>query len=85
MTYKTVKTVVTIGPASESYSTIRKMVAEGVRIFRLNLSHSDLRWHKDIIDKIRNIERATKEKLVIILDLPGPKLISFLLLFINRF
>ena len=74
MTYKTVKTVVTIGPASESYSTIRKMVAEGVRIFRLNLSHSDLRWHKDIIDRIRNTERATKEKLVIILDLPGPKL-----------
>ena len=74
MVNRTVKTVVTIGPASESYSTIKKMVMEGVRIFRLNLSHSDLRWHKEIIDKIKSVEKVTKEKIVIILDLPGPKL-----------
>ncbi|MGC8682096.1 MAG: pyruvate kinase [Candidatus Acidifodinimicrobium sp.] len=74
MVNRTVKTVVTIGPASESYSTIKKMVIEGVRIFRLNLSHSDLGWHKEIIDKIKSVEKATKEKIVIILDLPGPKL-----------
>ncbi|MCW1293831.1 MAG: pyruvate kinase [Candidatus Parvarchaeota archaeon] len=73
MTYKTVKAIVTIGPASESSQTLKKMIRDGIRIFRLNLSHGDFNWHKDVINRIEDIGRSINEKIVIVLDLPGPK------------
>ena len=41
MAVRLTKIIATLGPASGSKTGIRNLVAEGVNIFRLNLSHGD--------------------------------------------
>ncbi|MFM7561749.1 MAG: pyruvate kinase, partial [Planctomycetota bacterium] len=36
------KLVATIGPASREPDTLRKLIATGVDVFRLNMAHADL-------------------------------------------
>ena len=45
MAVRLTKIVATLGPASGSKTVIRNLVAKGVNIFRLNLSHGD---HKTV-------------------------------------
>ncbi len=60
--------IATVGPASASEETMKKLMDAGADIFRVNLSHSDRETHRSSIRK----GKASGAKIMI--DLPGPKL-----------
>ena len=71
---KKTKIIATLGPASSDPGTMKKMVREGVNIFRLNFSHGT---HEQKAEEIRIIKELRKEldiPLGILADLQGPKL-----------
>lgn len=71
---KKTKIVSTLGPATHDKEIIRKMIFEGVNIFRINFSHAD---YEDVIQKIKWIREINEEdgfSIGILADLQGPKL-----------
>ena len=68
------KIVATLGPASDSYETIRAMVEAGLDVARLNFSHGDEASRKALVAELRRVQRASGKPLAIIGDLQGPKL-----------
>ena len=50
------KILATIGPASNKRDVLSKLIAAGVRIFRLNFSHGDSSSFVDLIKMIRELE-----------------------------
>lgn len=68
------KIVATLGPASDNIETIRKMVANGARILRLNFSHSDAETFRPLVKVIRQVEKETGIPLTVMGDLCGPKI-----------
>ena len=71
---KNTKIVATVGPASEDYDTLVKLVNAGVNVFRLNFSHGTLENKLEIIEKIRKINHDLPVTVAILGDLQGPKL-----------
>ena len=67
------KIVVTLGPASCELLRLKALLNEGVRVFRLNLSHGDLAFHKRIVESLREESAERKIEISIFVDLPGPK------------
>jgi pyruvate kinase len=68
------KIVATIGPASESPEMLERLIRAGLNIARLNFSHGDFSGHAGRIARIRAAEQATGRRVVIMADLPGPKM-----------
>ncbi len=68
------KIVATIGPASASPEMLERLVAAGLDVARLNLSHGDLDSHARAIERLRAAARTVGRPLAILADLPGPKL-----------
>ena len=68
------KIVCTIGPASNSPEVLEKMIRAGMNVVRLNFSHGDFVSHGETIQKIRAASKATKRRVAIMADLPGPKM-----------
>ena len=69
-----IKTVATLGPASSSYETMKALAENGVRIFRLNFSHSAAADFVPVVNQIRQIEAELGFPLTIMGDLCGPKI-----------
>ncbi|QFT94861.1 Pyruvate kinase [Roseovarius sp. THAF9] len=72
--HRNVKIVATLGPASETYETIRALHEAGADVFRLNMSHGtqdDIRAKHEII---RRVEEEMDSPIAILADLQGPKL-----------
>ncbi|MDY7009303.1 MAG: pyruvate kinase [Planctomycetota bacterium] len=64
------KIVCTIGPRSCNTNTLKRLIANGMSIARLNGSHNTLEWHRRTIKLIRTID----ENIPILLDIPGRKI-----------
>ena len=68
------KIVATVGPACSSRAMLKRLVAAGVDVFRINFSHAS---HEDALKRI-NIIRDLNEELgfhvAVMADLQGPKL-----------
>ncbi len=69
-----IKTVVTVGPACDSYEMLKKMIIKGADIFRFNLSHGDKEYFTRVVANVRKAEQETKRSVLMFFDLPGPKL-----------
>ena len=72
--HRNIKIVATLGPASDSYETIRALHEAGADVFRLNMSHGS---HEDIRAKhriVRQVEQELGSPIGILADLQGPKL-----------
>ena len=74
MTLKRTKIICTIGPATESYSSLMKLYKAGMNIARLNMSHSDHKSAKKIIDRIKKINKKVSNPIGILLDTQGPEI-----------
>jgi len=66
------KLVCTIGPATRD--RIPELVAAGLDVARLNLSHGDPDMHRANADAVRSAARAAGRSIALLLDLPGPKI-----------
>jgi len=68
------KIIATLGPASSSKDVLRKMIHEGVDIFRLNFSYSRQEEHLKLINLIKELNLELGSNISILADLQGPKL-----------
>lgn len=68
------KIVATIGPASNNPETIRRMLAAGMTVARINFSHGDHDAHTATFHMLRRIAEQEGKVLAIMGDLQGPKL-----------
>jgi pyruvate kinase len=69
-----VKIVATLGPASNDPKVIEELVRAGADVFRINMSHASHDLMRETVAKIREVERACRYPIGILVDLQGPKL-----------
>ncbi|MDO8270149.1 MAG: pyruvate kinase [Candidatus Levybacteria bacterium] len=68
------KIIATIGPSSESPEMIEKLIEAGVNVFRFNLKHNELEWHKEKIQLVKDIADKMKVAIGTLIDLQGPEI-----------
>ncbi|HLW49052.1 MAG TPA: pyruvate kinase [bacterium] len=68
------KIVATLGPASESEPVLRRLIAAGMNVARLNFSHGTRAEHGGTIRRLRRIAGEAGVPLAILQDLQGPKI-----------
>ena len=68
------KIVCTIGPATRSPRMIRKLIAAGMDVARLNFSHGTHQEHAQSIAMLCDAAAEHKKPLAILADLQGPKI-----------
>lgn len=68
------KIVATIGPASNNPETIRRMIAAGMRVARVNFSHGNHEQHEETVQMLREVAASENKILGILGDLQGPKI-----------
>ncbi|HVO75393.1 MAG TPA: pyruvate kinase [Ignavibacteriaceae bacterium] len=73
MTAKT-KILATLGPASSSSDIIKKMIEAGIDGVRLNFSHGNKEFYKQLFNEITRATDDGKKPLAILVDLQGPKI-----------
>jgi len=66
------KIIATLGPATESPEMIRKLIAAGMNIARLNMSHAPHDWIRRIVPEIRAASKEQGKFVGILLDTQGP-------------
>ena len=71
---KRTKIVATLGPASLKPGVLKKLIFEGVNVFRINFSHGSSEENRKTILSVKNLLRETKKHASILADLQGPKL-----------
>ena len=69
---KRTKIIGTLGPASESESTIRSMILAGMDMVRLNFSHGTHEEHRAFIETVKRVREDMGRPIGIILDTKGP-------------
>ena len=69
------KIICTIGPASNSYETLKLLAEKGMNIARLNMSHGTHEWHGDIVSKVKQLN-AEGFSIGIMVDTKGPEIRS---------
>ncbi|MDR1295659.1 MAG: pyruvate kinase [Bifidobacteriaceae bacterium] len=68
------KIVCTLGPATASPERIAELIAAGMSVARLNLSHGDHAVHETSVTRVRAAARAAGTPVAILADLQGPKI-----------
>jgi pyruvate kinase len=68
------KIVCTMGPASQSPEMIEALLAAGMDVARINMSHGTQEGHALVIKRLRAAARKAGKHLSILLDLQGPKI-----------
>ncbi|WP_411953638.1 pyruvate kinase [Alkalibacillus sp. S2W] len=71
---KKTKIVSTIGPASESVETLKKLMNTGMNVARLNFSHGDHDEHRARIENIRQAAQESDSTIGVLLDTKGPEI-----------
>ena len=72
--FRRTKIVATIGPSSSSPENLRKLIAKGLNVARINFSHGNAEDHLKTIQLIRKISGRLKKPVAILGDLSGPKI-----------
>lgn len=68
------KIVSTLGPASNSLEVLRKMIAAGVNMVRLNFSHGTSDEKRNLVAVVRQAAKEENKIVSILADLQGPKI-----------
>ena len=69
-----VKIIVTLGPSCQSEEKIQSLAQKGADIFRFNLKHNTLDWHKKRINLVRRIGKKLQKPIGILADIEGGEL-----------
>jgi len=70
---RSAKVVCTLGPASESEDTIESLARAGMSVARMNASHGTPEHRRELVDRIRSVDRRIDDPVAAMLDLPGPE------------
>lgn len=68
------KIVATLGPATDPVSVMDEIIAAGVDVVRLNLSHDTHDRHRERAGRIRERAAAAGREIAVLMDLQGPKI-----------
>ncbi len=68
------KIVCTMGPAVESPEKVKELIAAGMNMARLNLSHGGYEEHQARLDRVRSAAKEVGKAVAILVDLQGPKI-----------
>jgi pyruvate kinase len=68
------KIVATLGPATNTYETIRAIIEAGVDVARLNLSHGSHEVHEAVYAHVRKVADDLGKPVAVLVDLQGPKI-----------
>ena len=68
------KIVDTIGPSTEDYDNLLKLVEAGMDVARLNRSHGTPEDHLNVYNNVRKASEATGRNVAALVDLQGPKI-----------
>lgn len=74
MSLKRTKVICTIGPASQSYSDLKKLKEAGMDVIRINMSHSDHKFAKKVIERTKKLNKTLSNPVGILLDTQGPEI-----------
>jgi pyruvate kinase len=67
------KIVASLGPASWDEPVLRKLIAAGADVIRINLSHGDPVTQLALVERVRRVSRDEGRPVGVLVDLPGPK------------
>ena len=67
------KIVCTLGPASRSERVMAEMLRAGMNVARLNLSHGDHAYHREMIETFRRVRDRLGKPAALMLDTKGPE------------
>ena len=68
------KIIATIGPSSDSEELIKKLILNGVNIFRFNMKHNVKEWHVERINRVNTVAKELRLNIGILIDLQGPEI-----------
>lgn len=68
------KIVATLGPAVDSYESVKELISAGMNIARLNFSHGEYEAHARRIKWVREAANELDVPVAILQDLSGPKM-----------
>jgi len=68
------KIICTLGPATDSEGKLAELIAAGANVFRLNMSHGQPDWVREVTGRIRKQAEAAKTHVAILMDLQGPSI-----------
>jgi pyruvate kinase len=71
---KSTKIVATIGPATETEETIEQLILAGMNVARFNTKHGTPEWHKERLQRVRNVANRMNQPVATLLDLQGPEI-----------
>lgn len=71
---KKTKLICTMGPACMDEEILKQMIYNGMDVARVNLSHSSHEFAKDVVLKIRKLNKELKTNVGIIFDTKGPEI-----------
>jgi pyruvate kinase len=71
---RSTKIVATLGPACSKPDVLRRMLAAGADVVRLNFSHGTGRDHVERAELVREVAHALGREVAIMADLQGPKI-----------
>jgi pyruvate kinase len=66
------KIICTLGPATQQTDVLRQLIQKGADVFRLNMSHADHGWVREVVPCIRTLAQEACRSVGILLDTQGP-------------
>ena len=67
-----IKIICTLGPATQQSDVLRQLIQKGADVFRLNMSHADHDWVREVVPRIRALAEEVRRSVGILLDTQGP-------------
>lgn len=71
---RSTKLIATIGPATDSPEMLAALIERGTNVFRLNMSHGEHAWVREVVNNIRAAAEARGTHCGILMDLQGPSI-----------
>ena len=68
------KIVCTLGPSTDNYSTLKKLIRAGMSVARLNMSHGDHAEHARRIEMVKRARKELDTPIAILMDTRGPEI-----------
>jgi pyruvate kinase len=66
------KIICTLGPASQEQEVLRGLIEKGADVFRLNMSHAQHEWVRELVPRIRQLADEIGRPVAVLLDTQGP-------------